>query len=275
MSPAALRLLAALVVALSVSGCISDASLYDEGDDEPSGSTSDAVGTRWQPPQTRQVGTYQDAPAWNGGRNCAGGLKPGARVRGDQIKAKFALANVDGYACRPNTANSSQLSMHGTGRALDIFVSGAKGDRVASYIVENANALGFQLVIWNRTLWKVTSGGGSSRAYTGPNPHTDHVHAELTAAAASSASSPAPTGDDGSADPTAGDPPDTTPPASNTTPPAGSSGTGGGASCAGDGACNPGNDGSGLICVAGRCVPGCRQDNQCPGIKSCISGQCR
>jgi hypothetical protein len=45
--------------------------------------------------------------------------------------------------------------------------------------------------------------------------------------------------------------------------------------CISDGACNPGNDGAGLICVAARCVPGCRTDAQCPGRKICVTSQCR
>jgi hypothetical protein len=51
--------------------------------------------------------------------------------------------------------------------------------------------------------------------------------------------------------------------------------TGGGQSCTSTGQCNPGNDGSGLICVAGTCKPGCLSDAQCPGATSCIGGQCR
>jgi 3D (Asp-Asp-Asp) domain-containing protein len=54
----------------------------------------------------------------------------------------------------------------------------------------------------------------------------------------------------------------------------GSSGSSGGAACSSDGACNPGNDGSGLICVSHQCVPGCHSDAQCPGVSSCQSGQC-
>ncbi|MBX3193109.1 MAG: hypothetical protein KF819_39355 [Labilithrix sp.] len=50
---------------------------------------------------------------------------------------------------------------------------------------------------------------------------------------------------------------------------------GSGRSCGSDGACNPGNDGSGLICTAGKCVAGCRTNAQCPGSKTCQSGQCR
>lgn len=41
-----------------------------------------------------------------------------------------------------------------------------------------------------------------------------------------------------------------------------------------DGVCNPGGDGSGQICVNGQCVDGCRTDAQCPGITSCVDGQC-
>jgi 3D (Asp-Asp-Asp) domain-containing protein len=61
--------------------------------------------------------------------------------------------------------------------------------------------------------------------------------------------------------------------------PGGSSGSGGstsgGATCSFDGACNPGNNGAGLICQSGRCVKGCRRDNQCPGSLTCKSGQCQ
>jgi hypothetical protein len=45
--------------------------------------------------------------------------------------------------------------------------------------------------------------------------------------------------------------------------------TEGGAACSSHGACNPGNDGSGLICVGGRCVPGCVSNIQCPGTSTC------
>ena len=66
--------------------------------------------------------------------------------------------------------------------------------------------------------------------------------------------------------------PDPTPdPTPTPTPDAG----GGGASCAGDGDCNPGNDGSGQICSSGQCVPGCHKDNQCPGVTVCVAGQCQ
>ncbi len=47
-----------------------------------------------------------------------------------------------------------------------------------------------------------------------------------------------------------------------------------GAACTSDGQCNPGNDGSGKICTAGHCTPGCHSNAQCPGSTQCTAGQC-
>ncbi len=61
-------------------------------------------------------------------------------------------------------------------------------------------------------------------------------------------------------------------------PGAGSSsggGGGGGTACNGDGDCNPGNDGSGMICVSNVCEPGCHTSAQCPGNETCHSGACK
>jgi hypothetical protein len=48
-----------------------------------------------------------------------------------------------------------------------------------------------------------------------------------------------------------------------------------GTSCATDGDCNPGSDGSGMICTNGVCVTGCNADWECPGATSCVSGTCQ
>jgi hypothetical protein len=47
-----------------------------------------------------------------------------------------------------------------------------------------------------------------------------------------------------------------------------------GPSCSSDGQCNPGSNGSGKMCTAGKCVSGCRANWQCPGSTVCRSGQC-
>lgn len=48
----------------------------------------------------------------------------------------------------------------------------------------------------------------------------------------------------------------------------------GGHACSSDGQCNPGNDGAGLMCQAGTCVPGCHTSAQCSGNTTCVAGQC-
>jgi hypothetical protein len=65
--------------------------------------------------------------------------------------------------------------------------------------------------------------------------------------------------------------------ATTTSSPPPPSGTGGsGTPCTSDGQCNPGLNGSGEICSAqGTCVTGCHRDNQCPGVKICVTGMCR
>lgn len=47
-----------------------------------------------------------------------------------------------------------------------------------------------------------------------------------------------------------------------------------GQSCTSDGECNPGSNGSGKICAAGKCVAGCNASYQCPGTSTCQAGQC-
>jgi hypothetical protein len=81
---------------------------------------------------------------------------------------------------------------------------------------------------------------------------------------------------------------DSPPPPPPPPPPSGAGGAGGASpsggsggtepapspECSSDGMCNPGNDGSGLICENGQCVPGCHSNAQCPGVTKCKNGQC-
>jgi hypothetical protein len=151
--------------------------------DEEMGETESDIRSRWQPVSVTApngVGTYDGVA----GERCSGGLKPGSKQLGSMLDGRFVseITRWDGYACRANTANRRQLSVHAVGRALDLFTR--KGDPVANYLITNSNVLGVQMVIWNRTVWRITASGARSKAYTGPNPHTDHVHVELTREAA-------------------------------------------------------------------------------------------
>lgn len=69
---------------------------------------------------------------------------------------------------------------HGSGRALDIMVSGSTGDQIAAYVRANAGRLGVSEVIWEQRIWTVQrSGDGwrwmSDRGSATAN-HYDHVH---------------------------------------------------------------------------------------------------
>ena len=193
-----------------------------EGDDPWKGSTREAVSApgRWTlSPSARAVSErisvrYDGAPAWSGESGCSGTFTDGARVLGDHLVATFGGATrYDGYSCRQNTANRSQTSMHGTGRAIDVFIplDGGEadndlGDPVANWLVENADAIGVQLIIWDRTIWN-PSRSDADRQYGGPHPHHDHLHVELNEDGASGAtpwfdpaSMPPPTEDGGTAE---------------------------------------------------------------------------
>jgi hypothetical protein len=134
----------------------------------------------------RQVIRYDSPPAWNGGSGCGSGLTAGARQLSDYIRANFAgVSSIGGFACRQNTANTSETSVHGTGRALDIMIptvlggaNSSVGDPIANWLIRNAQAIGVQYIIWNRVRWAGHQRPHSA-AYTGPHPHTDHIHVEI------------------------------------------------------------------------------------------------
>jgi hypothetical protein len=155
--------------------------------------SSAAAVDRWVlPEEVRAAGEAQhvryDSPgAWADGRNCSGSHTPGAQELRQYILTHFpGVTAIGGYACRQNTANKAETSVHGVGRALDIMIprvggraNSAIGDPIANWLVRNATAIGVQYLIWNRVSWNGHIKAPKDRPYTGPNPHTDHIHAEL------------------------------------------------------------------------------------------------
>lgn len=152
-----------------------------------------ATGNWVIPPSVRATGEaqyvrYDSPPAWSGKPgNCSESFTPGASQLKDHILSKHpGVSQIGGYNCRVNSANRSQTSVHGVGRALDIMipkVSGrankAVGDPIANWLVKNGEALGVQYIIWNRTKWNGSRSGRKHGSYGGPSPHTDHIHVEL------------------------------------------------------------------------------------------------
>ena len=53
------------------------------------------------------------------------------------------------------------------------------GDLLATWLTDNAEAIGVQYLIWDRTSWSVNKRGGT-KLYTGSHPHNEHIHVEIT-----------------------------------------------------------------------------------------------
>ncbi len=144
------------------------------------------------PSATRRKGESQYVPYTYPGSRCTGSLLPGSAKLGKFLVQNFAGAKYyQGYNCR-SIRGGSGLSMHSVGRAVDVFIplhrgqaDNDLGDPVANYLVENAEALGIQFIIWDRTKWSGSYSGRKDRYYDGVHPHHDHLHIELTPRAAS------------------------------------------------------------------------------------------
>lgn len=135
---------------------------------------------------------YDDAALYNGGKNCTGGFTAGAKRLQAWLRANYGAATIQGYNCRPNTADTKRTSIHGVGRASDWFRSAKNAKRraqVASFTARMtangaamARAMGVQYWIWNKKQYSVRGTSVLVRSYGGPNPHTDHVHIEINLA---------------------------------------------------------------------------------------------
>ena len=130
---------------------------------------------------------YDGAPPYDGGANCSGNATPGARTLRDVLVAAFPQIDSIGiYNCRV-IAGTNSMSIHGVGRALDIMIStiggdadNGAGDPIATFLIENAEAIGLQGIIFDHTIWSTSRAAGSRvRAYSGSNPHVDHLHVEV------------------------------------------------------------------------------------------------
>jgi len=146
---------------------------------------------RWQlPGDVRAVGDRQRVRRVSASGGCTGNLTAGARALGDYLVANFAGArNFGGYACR-RIRGGRGLSVHAVGRAVDVFVplhrgsaDNDLGDPIAHWLIENAEEIGVQLIIWDRSIWS-TSRSPRHRAYGGSHAHHDHLHIEITPDAA-------------------------------------------------------------------------------------------
>ena len=199
-----IRNISAMVLIWAFVGCVSDTV---EDTDSLQSSAAETVGNkreraacgaRWNTmssvPSARNI-------AYSGAQSqCSGGAQSGAITLGNFIRDNFGTymdldvlgRGVQIYNCRTVRGGRSN-SVHGDGRAVDIFIptlpggvaDNAKGDRIANWLVDNAAEIGIQYVIWDQSSFRGNR-QPQSQCYTGSHPHNDHIHIELTWAAARS-----------------------------------------------------------------------------------------
>ncbi|MGI5151386.1 peptidoglycan-binding domain-containing protein [Plantactinospora sp. CA-294935] len=121
-------------------------------------------------------------------KSCSSGPTPGAKALMSWYLGAYGSRggrNGGIYNCR-SIAGSKTTSLHGEGRADDLMVPvGASwAQPLADKLVANSKELGIQLVIYNRHVWSGSYPNAGWRDYDGENPHRDHLHVELSRAAA-------------------------------------------------------------------------------------------
>jgi hypothetical protein len=176
---------------LQKGGYVSDTRVYTGTD----GRVAPDCTTGTTPPPAADPFQYDDPGPWIGEAGCSGGHTAGALALKSWLQRTYQFtASIGGYSCRPNSANTSQTSLHGEGRALDwMATAGMTAQRrtvqrfirrVSADDFKLARAMGIQELIFNRKIWTASRHTEGFRAYTGPNPHTDHIHIGLNRAGA-------------------------------------------------------------------------------------------
>jgi subtilisin family serine protease len=125
------------------------------------------------------------------GQVCADGPAPGTSALRRLLREQFGERRAGIFNCRP-VRGGSRLSLHGEGRAVDYYLDAHDpselqiGNRLVQWLLEDdaagnphvrARRLGVQEIIWNGQIW-TTAGHQNEglRAFSGRDPHTDHVH---------------------------------------------------------------------------------------------------
>ncbi|GAB48454.1 peptidoglycan-binding domain-containing protein [Mobilicoccus pelagius] len=138
------------------------------------------------PAPTRALPSTLDArPRYQAGVSCDPVDRPGTTALGRLLVDTYGTG-VFGVS---RFCDGSQ-SEHHEGRAVDWMLSAndptqkAVAESFLAWLTANsgerARRLGVQYVIWNRTMWRAYAPERGFAPYSGPNPHTDHIHLSLT-----------------------------------------------------------------------------------------------
>lgn len=122
-----------------------------------------------------------------GAKSCTGGPQVGNKTLTAfhlEVNGGRGGTNLGIYNCRA-VRGGTTTSLHGEGRASDLGTptSNTWSWGFAEFLRLYSAELGIQCIIHNRKIWS-SSGGLGWRAYSGVAAHFDHLHVELTWAAA-------------------------------------------------------------------------------------------
>jgi len=114
------------------------------------------------------------------------GPMPGALELVKFLKHYWPSTSDGIYNPRMVRGSKTVVSLHSEGRAVDWHIDAknkAMGDELSNWFIRNAgkNAvnMGVQEVIWYKQIWTVGAKGKGWQAYSGVDPHTEHVHIGL------------------------------------------------------------------------------------------------
>ncbi|MHA7124895.1 hypothetical protein ACRTEC_00680 [Janibacter indicus] len=120
--------------------------------------------------------TTAAAPATDNYASQAAALGLGANAQKvySAVRTQFPdMTNIGGY-------RAGDPGDHGSGNAVDIMVTGARGDQVAAWLQSNAGSLNIKYVIWQQRIWM--PGGSWKPMEDRGDPtqnHFDHVHVSV------------------------------------------------------------------------------------------------
>jgi hypothetical protein len=172
------------------------------GDWNPPASTREIAATQFvdviDPPTVLPLGSCTSLDPWVGTCTHPACLRahPGTTELDVYIRTRWPYVRAGGtYSCRRNSNPSSTeyLSVHSIGRAIDLMIptidgdaDNTAGDAVANWLIENAEYIGIQRVIWDGMFWngergftEISDTRTSSGAYR-TDHHVNHIHTELS-----------------------------------------------------------------------------------------------
>ena len=157
----------------------------DEATEEPEETQEQADASRPEETRSSRSSSRSESPSTggDGGAPSTGnyaaeasalGLAPNAQAVYSAVRTEFPdMTDIGGY-------RAGDGGDHGSGHAVDVMVTGSRGDQIAAWLQQNASSLNIKYVIWKQRIWH--PGGGWEPMEDRGDPtqnHFDHVHVSV------------------------------------------------------------------------------------------------